>query len=90
MDFIKNIIDKLSLGEKRRINLARFLVKPTKVLIADEITSSLDRLNSFNIELYLLKSNITFIHVSHNSNEKLKNLYDKVITLKDKSIQTNI
>lgn len=57
----------LSLGEQQRVAIARVLNRDTKMVLADEPTSSLDERNTFEVMDLLQKSchNKTFIVVSH-------------------------
>ena len=59
---------QLSAGERQRIALARILIKKPKILIFDEITSSLDNYNKTQIEKTIknLKGSCTIIIISHN------------------------
>ena len=59
----------ISGGEKQRIALARILIRKPKLLLLDEITSSLDDTNSHllakNIYEYAKSNNITVVVISH-------------------------
>ena len=59
----------ISGGEKQRIALARILIRKPKLLLLDEITSSLDDTNSHllakNIYEYAKTNNITVVVISH-------------------------
>ena len=65
---------KLSGGEKRRIMLARAIIRKKDVLILDEPLANLDKNNAHLIEDLILKINdVTLIVISHTfSEEKLK------------------
>lgn len=71
---------ELSGGEQQRVSIARALLKPSDVILADEPTGSLDY-NNKKVVLDLLRSikNKTIIIVSHD--EYLKKYSDKVINL---------
>lgn len=71
-DLDKEIKD-LSGGERQRIALVRNLMYPPKVLLMDEVTSSLDKQNRENILEYVKglneKYNTTILWVTHNQDE---------------------
>ena len=87
-ELISENANNLSGGEKQRISIARSLIKDTKIILADEILSSLDNEIAFSIEKGLLElENITLISVTHRLiNENLKQ-YDKILVLKDGKIE---
>lgn len=71
----------LSGGQKRLLSLARSLLKPSKVIILDEATSSIDTditKNIINI-LKKLKKNHTVILITHK--KEIIKIADKVITI---------
>lgn len=69
-------------GEKQRIAIARALIRKTPILLIDEATSSLDNINSYNIEKTILNlENTTIIFATHNINNELMKLYDEIIVL---------
>lgn len=74
-------VSKLSGGEKQRIALARAMVGKPEVYLLDEITSSLDAGNAYDIERMLLKEDAMVIHACHKIIPELKEKYDKVICL---------
>lgn len=95
-DFVKNnseglmyqvgeLGDKLSGGQKQRINIARALYHSPSILICDEITSSLDNKNKYEIikEINKLKENLTVIFITHD--EKLKSYADNIINLNNEN-----
>ena len=59
--------NKLSGRQKKRIAIARALIKKSKILILDEATSALDSKSEFELqkELYLLNKDMTMIIVVH-------------------------
>lgn len=73
----------LSVGELQRIEIARALIRKRPIVLADEITSSLDSNKSNLIRKNLLDQNITLIEVSHNINDNDKSLYTKVWDLQN-------
>lgn len=81
----------ISGGEKKRISLARALVRNTPVLILDEPFANLDQENSDKIEKLLLSiKNKLIIIISHQVSDTLKQSCDYVIELKKgmKSVET--
>ena len=79
---IENSGINLSGGEKRRIILARALIRKKDVLILDEPLANLDKNNAHLIEDLILKINdVTLIVISHTfSEEKLKE-FNKIYSL---------
>ncbi len=68
-------IYQLSGGEQQRVAIARILVKPSKIIFADEPTGSLDKKNRdliFNLLLKLNNEGKTIIMVTHDEELKLK------------------
>lgn len=79
----------ISGGEKQRICIARSLYFDKKILIFDEPTSSLDKVNEIEI-LKCINSikNKLIIFISHNKNnfenfDKIYKLHDKKLILQD-------
>lgn len=72
-------IQNLSGGEKARIGLARALVSEADLYLIDEITSSLDIDNSYDVEDLILNLKGIVINVAHKYNKELLNKYTKVI-----------
>lgn len=73
---------KCSGGEQQRIAIARLLIKPCELILADEPTGSLDKENKlivFDLLLKLKQMGKSLIVVTHD--EDLVKLADKVITL---------
>lgn len=70
-------------GEKRRISLARALLRKTPILILDEPLANLDVRNAQDIESQLLKiKDRTLIIISHQFSPKNINKLDKIIEFK--------
>ena len=72
-DKLKEInFDNLSGGQKQRIALIRALLKNSKILILDEVTSALDNENEKEIRKiifdYVEENKITTIVISHKLN----------------------
>lgn len=79
---IDEVENDLSVGQKQRINLARYLYKDYKYLIFDEALSNLDYKTANVIENSLLKNkDLTFINITHHLDETNKSKYNKVIKL---------
>ena len=78
----------LSGGEKQRISIARSLLKKSDLLLADEVTASLDAQTSYQVTRDLLDLNgITRIVVTHTLEEALLRRYDGIIVLKDGRVE---
>lgn len=85
---INEEVNKISGGEKSKINLCRALISNKDVLIVDESLSPIDIDASNIIEESLLninKNNI-LLHIAHKSNKDFYHLYDSVIELKSNTI----
>ncbi|BBE32064.1 ABC transporter ATP-binding protein [Tepiditoga spiralis] len=78
--------DKISGGEKARINLAQAILKKPDVLLLDEVLSSLDEKMEKDILENLIKEypNMCIVVISHRL--KNSNLFDKVIDLNNKYV----
>lgn len=76
---------ELSGGEQQRVAIARALMNKPSIIFADEPTGNLDSANADQInQLFVdLKNEMkqTFVVVTHN--EKLANMADRIIKLKD-------
>ncbi|MFB0917538.1 MAG: ABC transporter ATP-binding protein [Clostridiaceae bacterium] len=80
--FENRIVSSLSGGEQQRVALARVMVKPSKVVLADEPTGNLDKDNSkivWDTLKHLNKSGKTVVVVTHDLSS-LSN-FDKVVYL---------
>lgn len=81
-DKINHKVYTLSGGEQQRIALARLILKPCNIILADEPTGSLDRRNTELVLSLLKKINSmgkTVIIVSHD--EYVKKSADRIINL---------
>lgn len=89
-DLDKNIND-LSGGERQRIALVRNLMYPPKVLLMDEVTSSLDKQNRENILEYVKglneNHNTTILWVTHNQDEI--DASDRLLEIVDGKLEEN-
>lgn len=73
----------LSGGEKQRVSIARCLLKEGKILLADEATSALDKISTTEIiESILNLKDMTKIIVTHNLDENLLKMYDKILVIR--------
>lgn len=85
LDFDRQINDEgrnISSGEQRRIEIARSLIESAKVLIFDEVVSTLDIETAYEIEKMALDfSDKTVIFISHNFSGKLIRKYDEILVM---------
>lgn len=74
--------NNISSGEQRRIEIARSLLESAKVLIFDEVVSTLDIESAYEIERIALNFNDqTVIFISHNFSGKLIKEYDEILVM---------
>lgn len=87
LDLDREVIDEgrnISSGEQRRIEIARSLLKSVKVLIFDEVVSTLDIETAYEIEKLALGCNDkTVIFISHNFSGKLIHEYDEILVMEN-------
>lgn len=80
-------VSRMSEGEKQRINLARTLYKNSKILLLDEITASLDLINTNKIEKIISSlNNTTVIYSCHKYSEELMRNFDFILLMRDGKI----
>lgn len=82
-NILQHKVFELSGGEQQRLALARLLIKPCSLILADEPTGNLDKENSQIIMDYLVKLNNegkTIVCVTHD--EEFFSLGNKLIKLK--------
>ncbi len=86
-DLPHNIINKgiheLSGGQKQRVALVRNLIFTPKILLLDEVTSSLDKENELLVEKYILSlvtQGVTVLWVTHNDDQS-KRIFSKRILM---------
>ncbi len=80
---LKDNGSNISSGEKRRIEIARTLVKNTPIIIFDEVISTLDIETAYEIEKLALNLDSMVIFISHNFSGKLVKDYDEILLLED-------
>ncbi len=73
----------ISGGEKQRISIARFLASKKQLLLADEVTSALDKETTRSIENSIFNCCDTIIYCSHKYDEDLMKMFDSIIEMKD-------
>ncbi|WP_100012350.1 phosphate ABC transporter ATP-binding protein [Lentibacillus sediminis] len=73
--FLHHRTKDLSGGQRQKVSIARTLVNRPKILLLDEITSSLDRVSQQDIETLIAKINhsygTTIIWITHNLHQAL-------------------
>ena len=78
----------LSGGERQRISIARSLLRKTPILLADEITASLDKENSYQVLDTLLNiENTTEILVLHDLDSRILSRVDRISVLKNGKVE---
>ena len=78
----------LSGGERQRISIARSLLRKTPILLADEITASLDKENTYLVLDTLLNiENTTEIIVLHDLDSRILSRVDKIFVLKNGKVE---
>lgn len=87
--YLDKSIKDLSGGEKQRIALIRNLMYPPKVLLMDEVTSSLDQENREIILEFVnqlnMEENVTILWITHNQEEI--NASNRVIQIADGKLE---
>ena len=74
----------ISSGEQRRIELARSFLSPAKLLVFDEVLSSLDVETAYEIEKTALSlPGKTLVFISHNFSAALIESYDEILLMGD-------
>ena len=72
----------ISSGEQRRIEIARSLLSKARVMIFDEVVSTLDIETAYEIEKMVLEyEKQTMIFISHNFSGKLIREYDEILVM---------
>ena len=75
-------------GERQRISIARSLLRKTPILLADEITASLDKENSYLVLDTLLNiENTTEILVLHDLDSRILSRVDRISVLKNGKVE---
>lgn len=78
-DQIVNNGENISGGQKIRLEIARSLIRQKDILLADEVTASLDVKNAKNIRSLLFNLPITVIEIAHHIDDEF--IYDGEIDL---------
>ena len=88
MEYLGHKVCELSGGEQQRIAIARTMLKPWKIILADEPTGNLDSRTSQDV-LGLIKissQNLaqTIVMITHN--EEIAQMADRIIRIEDGKI----
>ena len=74
----------LSGGERRRLSIARALIRKTPILLLDEATSSLDNKVTTEIENSILEiQDLTVLVVTHKLNKSMLKKYNRILFMKN-------
>lgn len=80
----------LSGGERQRISIARSLLRETPILLADEITASLDKETATQIINSILElENLLRIVITHTLDENVLKKFDEILVMKNGRIVEN-
>ncbi|OCA81688.1 phosphate ABC transporter ATP-binding protein [Bacillus sp. FJAT-27225] len=75
-DLLKRDVKDLSGGQRQKVSIARTLVNRPKILLLDEITSSLDRVSKQDIEELIVRINkefhVTMMWITHNLEQAIQ------------------
>lgn len=88
-NYLYKDINLLSGGEKQRVALIRNVIFIPEVLLLDEVTSALDKVNTLIVEEYIKKLNnsgVTVVWVTHDE-EQSKRIFNKKITIGEGKIK---
>lgn len=90
-DKIKSKPAQLSGGESQRVAIARAMVKRPELVLADEPSANLDAKNSHHVLQTMKRLNrdlsTTFVFATHD--EKVMQYLDRIISLKDGSVESD-
>lgn len=89
-DFLQKEVVNLSGGEKQRLALIRNLLFIPDILLLDEVTSALDKVNTEIVEeaiSMLNKEGVTIIWVTHNIEQSRRN-GNRIITIENGEIKS--
>ena len=82
---------ELSGGQQQRVAIARAIIKNPKILLCDELTGALDTKSSKSVLEFIEKINnlykTTTVIITHN--EKIAQMADRIIRIKDGKAQEN-
>lgn len=82
--------NEVSGGEKQKISLARAMLKKPQLLLLDEVTASLDKESTTDIEKGILSmEGVTILYICHKYSDSLVQAFDYVIEIKDQKILIN-
>ena len=80
----------ISSGEQRRIEIARSLLSSVRMIIFDEVVSTLDIETAYEIEKMALNfKDETVVFISHNFSGKLIREYDDILVMQAGQLLTH-